>query len=38
MKYAKDIYIKKLNQLAIFSSLIASIDCGHATFFPNPNL
>jgi hypothetical protein len=29
---------KKLNQLAILSSLVASIDGGHATFFPNPNL
>jgi len=38
MKFAKDIYIKKLNQLAMLSFLIASIDCGHATFFPNPNL
>jgi len=29
---------KKLNQLAIPSSLGVSIDCGHAPIFPNLNL
>jgi hypothetical protein len=38
MKYPKDIYRKKKNQLTIISSLFVSIDYGHATFFPNPNL